>query len=121
MITLKYFEPGHTFMSADSFHHQVEQKMQKKKRLEDFQDFVDIVDTCGQSIVMNYHDFFKIPHDVSQAKYTTSKPKLEDIQSVKFEKGSERMFWKTSHAQEEFYSSQFLQRKLIKSLGNEFQ
>ena len=48
MITLKYFEPGHTFMSADSFHHQVEQKMQKKKRLEDFQDFVDIVDTCGQ-------------------------------------------------------------------------
>ena len=70
---------------------------------------------------MNYHDFFKIPHDVSQAKYTTSKPKLEDIQSVKFEKGSERMFWKTSHTQEEFYSSQFLQRKLIKNLRNEFQ
>ena len=23
-ITIKYFEPGHTFMSADSFHHQVE-------------------------------------------------------------------------------------------------
>ena len=23
-ITLKYFEPGHTFMSADSFHHGVE-------------------------------------------------------------------------------------------------
>ena len=27
-ITIKYFEPGHTFMSADSFHHKVEQAMQ---------------------------------------------------------------------------------------------
>ena len=31
------------------------------------------------------------------------------------------MFWKTSHTQEEFYSSQYLQRKLIKSLRNDFQ
>ena len=28
---MKYFEPGHTFMSADSFHHKVEQGMKKKK------------------------------------------------------------------------------------------
>ena len=35
-ITLKYFEPGHTFMSADSFHHRVEQKMQKKNVLKIF-------------------------------------------------------------------------------------
>ena len=41
-ITLKYFEPGHTFMSADSFHHQVEQGMRQQKRVEDFQDFIDI-------------------------------------------------------------------------------
>ena len=40
MITLKYFEPGYTFMSADSFHHRVEQEMQKKKkRLKDFSTF----------------------------------------------------------------------------------
>ena len=30
-------------MSANSFHHRVEQEMREKKRLEDFQDFVDIV------------------------------------------------------------------------------
>ena len=28
---IKYFEPGHTFMSTDSFHHKVEQGMKKKK------------------------------------------------------------------------------------------
>lgn len=32
-ITIKYFEPGHTYMSADSFHHQVEQALQKKKSI----------------------------------------------------------------------------------------
>lgn len=27
IIEISYFEPGHTFMSADSFHHQVEQSL----------------------------------------------------------------------------------------------
>ena len=107
-------------MYTDSFHPRAAQET-LKKRLEDFQDFFDIVDTCRQSVVMNYHNFFKIHCSVSQAKYTASKPKLEDIQSVKFDKGSERMFWKASYTQEKFYSAQFLQRKLIKSLGNDFQ
>ena len=31
-ITIKYFEKGHTFMSADSFHHQTEKKMRSKKK-----------------------------------------------------------------------------------------
>ncbi|KAI4831013.1 hypothetical protein KUCAC02_002614 [Chaenocephalus aceratus] len=29
-ITLKFFQPGHTFMSADSFHHGVEQEMKSR-------------------------------------------------------------------------------------------
>ena len=47
-VTLKYSEPGHTFMSHDNFHHQVEQRMRQKKNVEDFQDFVDVVSSCGQ-------------------------------------------------------------------------
>ena len=35
-VTLKYFEPGHTFMSVNNFHHQVEQRMRQKKNVEDF-------------------------------------------------------------------------------------
>lgn len=31
-LELKFFEPGHTFMSADSFHHQVELSLKKKKK-----------------------------------------------------------------------------------------
>ena len=42
-IILRYFEPGHTFMSADSFHHQVEMSLKRKKKVYDFSDFVDCV------------------------------------------------------------------------------
>ena len=57
---------------------------------------VDILDTCRKWIVMNYYNFFEISRGVSQAKYTAKKPKLEYIQSVKFDKESGRMFWRTS-------------------------
>ncbi len=41
-ITLKFFERGHTFMSADSFHHGVEQQMRSRQGgvVYDFEDFV---------------------------------------------------------------------------------
>ena len=39
-IAIKYFEPGHTFMSADSFHHLVENGMKKKRNIEDFFKFL---------------------------------------------------------------------------------
>ena len=55
--TLKYFEPGHTFMSADNFH-QVAQLMHQKKNVEDFQGFVDVVSSCGQSLGMKCNNFF---------------------------------------------------------------
>ncbi|KAK9686148.1 hypothetical protein QE152_g37411 [Popillia japonica] len=42
-LTLKYFEPGHTFMAADSFHHQVERSLKKMGKIYDFEDFTEAV------------------------------------------------------------------------------
>ena len=39
-----HFEKGHTFMSADSFHHQTEKEMRSKKNLHDFDDFEKIIE-----------------------------------------------------------------------------
>ena len=50
-IILKYFEPGHTFMSADSFHHLIEQGMRRKRNIEDLQDFCDVVEKSGHALV----------------------------------------------------------------------
>ena len=104
-IIIKYFEPGHTFMSADSFHHKVEKAIRQKRRVEDFQDFVDIIDCCGKALVMNFDDFFDFPRGVSQGKYAEGKPKLEDVVVVKFERGSDKMFWKTRHTDQSSKSS----------------
>ncbi|KAJ8346822.1 hypothetical protein SKAU_G00282230 [Synaphobranchus kaupii] len=44
-VTLKYFEPGHTFMSADSFQHGVELEMKRQSggAVLDFEDFRNVV------------------------------------------------------------------------------
>ena len=34
-IIINYFEPGHTFMSADIFHHQVEMALEKQNKTYD--------------------------------------------------------------------------------------
>ena len=120
-ITLKYFEPGHTFMLADSFHYQIEQGMRQRNRVEGFQDFVETVDSCVKSILMSFNDFFEIPKGLSQSKYTCNGPKLENVQVVKFVRGSVEMFWKTNYAEENFKSSRFLQRKYLKIIGKELE
>lgn len=50
-ITLCYFQPGHTFMSADSFHHQVENSLRKQKKTYDYPDFVKAVSTANSGNV----------------------------------------------------------------------
>ena len=38
-ITIRYFEPGHTFMAGDSFHVKVEGETKRVKNIYDFKDF----------------------------------------------------------------------------------
>ena len=66
-ITFKYLEKGHTFMSPDSFHAQVEKGMRKKKNISDLDDFLKIVDSKGKAIEMTYLDVYLIEHGVSSA------------------------------------------------------
>ena len=107
-------------MSADSLHHKVEQGMKKKTRVEDFQDFVDLENACGKSFVVDYQGFLLVPRGVSQGKYASKKPKLENFQVVMFKSRSDKIFWNTRHSQEQFHETQFLQKKYIKSSGNDF-
>jgi len=63
IIDLYFFEPGHIFMSADNFHHQVESSLKKQKKTYDFKDFADSIKSAkktGNIIVkqMEINDFF---------------------------------------------------------------
>ena len=54
-ISLKYFKKGHTFVSADSFYHQVEKNI-KGRKLYYFKGFVTCVGKSRIAIEMNFFD-----------------------------------------------------------------
>jgi len=49
-INLHYFQPGHSFMSADHFHHQVELSMKRVGKVYDFNDFQKCVKDANRAI-----------------------------------------------------------------------
>ena len=66
------------------------------------------------------NDFFDFPKGFSQANYTREKPKPEQVQVIKFERGSIKMFWNESHRSESFKSPTFLQKKYERNIGKDF-
>jgi len=50
-IIFNYFEAGHTFMSADSFHYQVELFLKYQKKTYDFEDFANAVGAANKGNV----------------------------------------------------------------------
>ena len=110
-LTLRYFEKGHTFMSADSFHHQIEENIRRKKKLYDFNDYVECVEKGGMAIEMKSEDFLDISSGKSSAK-DVRYPRIADISEILFKKGKTKMFWKTSFGDTTYQSSDLLQKKV---------
>ena len=99
-------------MLADSFHAQVEKGLKKKIKLQDYQDLVDIVNEKGEAMELKFNNFFDIKKEVSQGKYASNKPKLENVQVVLFIRGLTELHWKQSYDD----SAVFLQKKAIKKI-----
>ncbi|KAK5641934.1 hypothetical protein RI129_010481 [Pyrocoelia pectoralis] len=100
-IILNFFEPGHTFMSADSFHHQVELSLKKQGKTYDFDDFADAVQKAQKCKVeikkMSYVDFYKWKDLKSQAKLNKdpNRPYISDIVEIKATRGKFLLEYKT--------------------------
>ena len=86
-IRIKYFEKGHTFMAADSFHHQVEEAIKKRKFLYNFSDFVSAVQSKGKVDVMFPTDFKMYTKELSYGKTGVNYPLLATVREVMFKKG----------------------------------
>lgn len=120
-IDLKYFEPGHTFMSADSFHHQVEHSLKKKGKVYDFQDFVDCVENArsGKNVVvavMELQNFHEWPDCTSQYKLrkTSPRPYLQSMVQVSFMRGDHTLQYKNNF-NDDFLTLNFLTSKAYKT------
>ena len=102
-------------MSANKFYVRLE-RMRQKKNVEDFQDFVDVVSSCGQSLVVRCNNFFDFPKGVSQVNCTSKKPKLEQVQVIKYERGNMKIFWKESQKSKSLKSFKFFQNKCKRNI-----
>lgn len=120
-ITVKYFEPGHTFMSADHFHHQVEMSLKKKKKVYDFDDFIDSVKMSNSKKntvkVMTVSDFYDYEDFSSQHKIRNTVPRvyLKNIMAVRVERGTFMLKHKEKHGNCDWKELDFLQIKITKN------
>lgn len=100
IIEFKFFESGHTFMAADSFHHQVEKSMKsyKKGNVVTFNDFVHCVKVAKKSattdvISLKLEDFFTPTMTVTQYALNkmSPRPKIDDMKHLIFKRGAYSM------------------------------
>lgn len=116
-IKLKYFEKGHTFMSADSYRHMVEKAMKDLNNVYDFEDWLSALNENGHSIVLEGEDCWAVKKGLSTGKHT-SVPYIENIQEAKFSRGSTKLFWKNCMEQLDYSSGEFLQKRIINEIEN---
>lgn len=107
-------------MSADNFHHQVENQLQKAKKVYDFSDFIDCVQLAnsGKVIVkpMEINNFHKYKDHSSQYKLKKCEERtyIKDIVCVEVQRKSMNLFVKTDHDNSNMTEIDFLKTKLIK-------
>lgn len=121
-ITLYYFEPGHTFMSCDQFHHQVELAMKKKGKIYDFADFNESVASAnlGKVTVKSAlpEDFLNVPNCVSERRIQHSTPRvyLSNVVQACFTRGCYDLNYKTD-TENDYQQLRFLNEKYLKNPG----
>ena len=85
-INMKYFEKGHTFMSADLFHQQIGKEMRSKKNVCNFDDFKNTIESKGCKLPMTEEDLYDWENWLSQGNFALSKPLICNVQVVMFKK-----------------------------------
>ena len=109
-------------MSADSFHHQVEQSLKHQKKTYDFEDFVKAVGAGNKSRVdvkfMNYFYFYLWIDYKSQQKLHKSSNRvlLKNVVSIKAVRNKFILYTKFNF-EEEYAELDFLKNSVMKVLN----
>lgn len=118
-ITFKFLEAGHTFMSADSIHHDVEQRMRKKINIYDFNDFVACVEARNIKVTTLPCTGFKaLKGQQSHPKLSRRPCLLSEIRVVQFRQGETSMFVKQRHTDRNYTTFDFLKKKFVPGTSN---
>ena len=114
-ITLKYFEPGHTFMAADSTHARIEKVLKRKDgKIFDFDDFFQCVEEADcHTHVMATGDFADWESGASNYLLSRAEPRpyLSKIVWAEFRKGApEILFFKENFTDKEATACKFIKK-----------
>ena len=117
--TIKYFELGHTFMSADSFHHQVELSVKHKGNVYNFSDFTLAASSNSGKIyvkLLQNQSFIDWTDQLSTFKINKTHPRayLSNMSWIQFNRGSFNMKYSPDFATE-FMDLNFLKAFVLKN------
>ncbi|KAF5281723.1 hypothetical protein FQR65_LT14563 [Abscondita terminalis] len=113
-ITFKYFEPGHSFMKADSVHGLIGKKWKHTPEVLDYEDLVHLIESSNKLnkvVNLRVEDFLEFENGCQTRKKGSELPKLNDLKCVQFVKGSKKLFFKSELEQESFSEVLFLKPK----------
>lgn len=120
-VEVYYFEPGHTFMSADSLHHQIELSLKHQKKTCDFDDFVRAVQQSNHGKIttkaMDITDFYNFQDYSSVYKRNSNqneKVHLSNIVHVKAVRESFELEYKTDMTSIDSKKLNFLKSDLLR-------
>lgn len=116
-ITVKYFEPGHSYMKADAVHGKIGKEWNNRKEILTMNDVVDVINKAekkNQAVQMTVADFFDYT-DGSRQRSKNDKgnkiiPLLAQVKIAEFRKGSRNLFYKESFTTPEFKECLFLKK-----------
>ncbi|KAI8427301.1 hypothetical protein MSG28_001888 [Choristoneura fumiferana] len=117
-ITMKYLTKGHTHMTADGVHGNIENNIKKQKYIYDFEDFKNCVRTSRKDTIVievtkeDILDWNKKKRNVRQKDENDSLRcfLLKDVVEVKFLRGERTLLYKKQFV-EEYKVLDFLQKK----------
>nr|CAH7741733.1 unnamed protein product [Callosobruchus chinensis] len=120
-IIIKYFEPEHTFMAADSFHHRVELYVKRMgNKLCDFQDFVAAVKNASprtEAFPMDLKHYYLWEDYSSTYKLSRTQPRpyLQSMVQVVLTRGQKTVKYKNDFSEPEFIELNVLNSKITKT------
>lgn len=104
-VTFKYFEPGHSYMRADSVHGNIGRKLKKTEEVLDMNDLEELIkksDNKNECRRLSEHDFYYFSNNCQKRSKKNQLPMLDKIKVVQFRLGSTSIYYKNSHESDIF-------------------
>ena len=114
-IFIKYLEVGHTYMSADSVHGNISQKMKSVDKIFDFEDCKTLIEnsrTRIKTIAISHSDMFTF----SPCARLSRLPRISDARQVMVKRGSANLYLKNMHDDPSFKEVKFLKKATEKQI-----